>query len=433
MKKNILLFVTLQSSFLFSQVGINTTNPQGVFHIDGKSTAETTNTLTGIPTAKQLSDDFIVTGTGATGIGGTPHASAILDLSSSNKGFVAPRVALTSSTDQTTISNPTIGLLVYNLGTDGLTSQGYMYWNGREWMKFDDSATINPEIGTLICGSATLKPAVYTDGVPYTGNLKISYTEGNGGSYQAGATITVNGLDFTLRPGKLEFGAGELIFSVTGTPTVSSPTATTLPIQGSGGNNIVPFLTSALQCSARVGDNVNAEIKTNATVGSMFLTNDPSTGYHRFVTSPDGKYSVRVVINEGGTFGNSDLQIRSNLGTPTILWNSGTQYVSGFIGNGNNGMTFPSPDVWYGNGGGNSTSMGSVITNAWGNLDVYFGSPEWRRYTWTSTDASDPTMYVLEFMLGAPSPSIVANTDNCPAGTCTQTKAYLRITEIKGQ
>jgi len=54
MKKNILLFVTLQSSFLFSQVGINTTNPQGVFHIDGKSTAETTNTLTGIPTAKQL-------------------------------------------------------------------------------------------------------------------------------------------------------------------------------------------------------------------------------------------------------------------------------------------------------------------------------------------------------------------------------------------
>lgn len=166
----------------------------------------------------------------------------------------------------------------------------------------------------------------------------------------------------------------------------------------------------------------------------MYATTDPTAGYHRFVTSADGKFSVRVVINEGGTLANADIQIRSNVGTPTILWNAGIDYVSdGSLTDGNNGMTFPAQGVWYGNGGANGTTMGSAITNAWGDADVYYGSPEWRRYTWTSSDSSDATVYKLEFMMGAPNSSLVANTTNCPSGTCTNSKAYLQITQIAGQ
>ena len=68
-----------------------------------------------------------------TGIGTTtPHASAKLDVTSTNKGFLPPRVTLTSATDATTIASPAEGLLVYNLGSVGLQA-GYYYWNGTSW------------------------------------------------------------------------------------------------------------------------------------------------------------------------------------------------------------------------------------------------------------------------------------------------------------
>ena len=70
---------------------------------------------------------------GQTGIGTTsPNASAKLDVYSTNKGFLPPRVTLTSATDATTIASPAEGLLVYNLGSVGLQS-GYYYWNGANW------------------------------------------------------------------------------------------------------------------------------------------------------------------------------------------------------------------------------------------------------------------------------------------------------------
>jgi hypothetical protein len=68
-----------------------------------------------------------------TGIGTTtPNASAKLDVYSDNKGFLPPRVSLTSATDNTTIPSPAEGLLVYNKGSVGLQA-GYYYWNGANW------------------------------------------------------------------------------------------------------------------------------------------------------------------------------------------------------------------------------------------------------------------------------------------------------------
>ena len=68
-----------------------------------------------------------------TGIGTTtPHASAKLDVYSDNKGFLPPRVILTSATDNVTVPNAVEGLLVYNKGSVGLQA-GYYYWNGANW------------------------------------------------------------------------------------------------------------------------------------------------------------------------------------------------------------------------------------------------------------------------------------------------------------
>ncbi len=60
----------------------------------------------------------------------SPHSSAILDITSSNKGVLFPRVSLQGSYDTSTVSSPAIGLLVYNTSSSGGLTTGYYYWNG---------------------------------------------------------------------------------------------------------------------------------------------------------------------------------------------------------------------------------------------------------------------------------------------------------------
>ncbi|HJW31317.1 MAG TPA: hypothetical protein VJ508_18945, partial [Saprospiraceae bacterium] len=55
-----------------------------------------------------------------------PDPSALLDLSSSYKGLLIPRVNLINTTDPVTISSPARGLLVYNLGAN---IQAGFYYN----------------------------------------------------------------------------------------------------------------------------------------------------------------------------------------------------------------------------------------------------------------------------------------------------------------
>lgn len=94
---------------------------------------------------------FLLISTGLyaqTGIGTTtPEASAKLDVTSSNKGFLPPRVTLTSLTDNTTIPNPATGLLVYNTGNNVGLVAGYYYWNGSYW------ATIATATGSGVSAS----------------------------------------------------------------------------------------------------------------------------------------------------------------------------------------------------------------------------------------------------------------------------------------
>jgi trimeric autotransporter adhesin len=71
------------------------------------------------------------------GIGtNTPNASSLLELKSSNKGLLVPRVNLVSETDVATIVNPAISLLIYNTNTTLADGEGHYFWNGARWSKF---------------------------------------------------------------------------------------------------------------------------------------------------------------------------------------------------------------------------------------------------------------------------------------------------------
>jgi hypothetical protein len=81
-------------------------------------------------------------------------ASAILDVESTSKGVIFPRIALTGPADQTTISSPATGLLVYNTGSGGLIPSGYYYWNGTEWKVFANQSAASSNSSLLNVGES---------------------------------------------------------------------------------------------------------------------------------------------------------------------------------------------------------------------------------------------------------------------------------------
>ncbi|WP_412476486.1 hypothetical protein [Flavobacterium sp. TBRC 19031] len=60
----------------------------------------------------------------------TPDTSALLEVQSTSKGLLIPRVALQSTTDVTTIAAPATGLLVYNTAAHNDVLTGFYYWEG---------------------------------------------------------------------------------------------------------------------------------------------------------------------------------------------------------------------------------------------------------------------------------------------------------------
>lgn len=75
----------------------------------------------------------------------SPNPAAALEISSTNKGIIIPKVTLTSTADNTTIILPALvtvpatGLLVYNTTQNGSGSTqvnpGYYYWGGNSWRR----------------------------------------------------------------------------------------------------------------------------------------------------------------------------------------------------------------------------------------------------------------------------------------------------------
>jgi hypothetical protein len=91
----------------------------------------------------------------------TPNDSAILDVTSSNKGFLQPRVALTGTADAATIASPATGLMVFNTATAGsgatAVTPGVYYHNGTAWQRVanqaDVTAASTPTSATFVNGS----------------------------------------------------------------------------------------------------------------------------------------------------------------------------------------------------------------------------------------------------------------------------------------
>lgn len=76
-----------------------------------------------------------------------PASSAMLDITSSNKGLLIPRIALASTTDITTITSPANGLLIWNNGLGGVSAAGFYFWSNSKWNQVATTSTAPPSSG----------------------------------------------------------------------------------------------------------------------------------------------------------------------------------------------------------------------------------------------------------------------------------------------
>ncbi|AWX45748.1 hypothetical protein HME9304_02777 [Flagellimonas maritima] len=87
-----------------------------------------------------------------------PNSSAQLDVVSTDKGILIPRLALASTTDTSTIANGNIeSLMVYNTNTAAGLSPGYYYWANNVWnrLALQEEITSLPQNVTSTNGSIT--------------------------------------------------------------------------------------------------------------------------------------------------------------------------------------------------------------------------------------------------------------------------------------
>jgi hypothetical protein len=143
----------------------------------------------------------------------TPDPSSMLDVTSSDKGILIPRVALSGTTDVTTIPSPANSLFIFNTAVVSDVIEGYYYYSVplSRWVKFLDAEDQQPapsvgflfativDKGTNGAGDDLNFQFVQVAGDP--NNPKLLFNYGNEGYNSiVGALIGANG-NLTLPAG----------------------------------------------------------------------------------------------------------------------------------------------------------------------------------------------------------------------------------------
>ena len=121
-----------------------------------------------------ITGGLVAQNVGVNANGVTPDASAMLDVKSTDKGLLIPRVDIANLTTAAPVTAPVNSLLVYNTNTT--TGIGYYYWNATtKWTKLVDASTpVNDhdwyEVGT------TTAPDNINDDIFTQGKVGIGVT-----------------------------------------------------------------------------------------------------------------------------------------------------------------------------------------------------------------------------------------------------------------
>ncbi|MGV2451626.1 UNVERIFIED_CONTAM: FISUMP domain-containing protein [Ralstonia mannitolilytica] len=219
MRKMYLLPTILLGVLSYGQVGINNLVPKSTLDVKSKTTDGSTseglliprvtgNQLKAAETAAVYADD--------------QHATLV---------FVTAAPDPDSRTGQ----------------VEGMDAPGFYYFDAgsNRWVKMVSSGTNTAAVTQLLCSQST-STGVLEATSPASGvSVKVPYNGGNGGFYSGlsvNSTGTVSGLTAVLPSGTLITGSGELIFSITGTPSVAGTATFNIDLGGESCGFSLPVL-----------------------------------------------------------------------------------------------------------------------------------------------------------------------------------------------
>ncbi len=259
-----------------------------------------------------------------TGIGTTtPHASAKLDVTSTDKGFLPPRM---TNAQRTAISSPAAGLMVYQ--TDG--TSGLYYYNGSAWIYIINSTTnvlsvVNGGTGTttstgtgsvgLNTNASLANPTLTTPSLGVASGTSLSLTSTTAGtSTSTGALIVGGGAGIAG-----QIFAGGIQNTPIGNSTASSGSFTSLSASGAltGGNsstsNISGFAANVVSISANYNitsaDNGKVIQSTSASAINIAIPTGLPTGFNcTIVQMGAGQITFTGTYLNRGTFTKSASQ-----------------------------------------------------------------------------------------------------------------------------
>lgn len=262
---------------------------------------------------------FAQTGIGTT----TPHASAKLEVASTTKGFLPPRM---SANERGNIPSPAAGLMVYQ--TDG--TSGLYYYNGTAWIYIINSTTnvlsvVNGGTGTTTStgtGSVVLNtnaslanPTLTTPSLGVASGTSLSLTSTTAGtSTSTGALIVSGGAGIAG-----QIFAGGIQNTPIGNTTASSGSFTSLSASGAltGGNsstsNISGFAANVVTISANYNitsaDNGKVIQSTSASAINIAIPTGLPTGFNCTVVQMGaGQITFTGTYLNRGTFTKSASQ-----------------------------------------------------------------------------------------------------------------------------
>ena len=154
-----------------------------------------------------------------------PNTSAKLDVESTTQGFLPPRM---TTVQRDAIASPATGLVIFNTTTNCLN-----FFIGSGWNETCGTLNTTGTISALNCVGAS--PPVLYNGYTASGvSITFPYTGGNGGIYstQAVSSTGVLGLIANLSGGFLAVGAGNLVYTISGTPTTSGTATFAITVGG---------------------------------------------------------------------------------------------------------------------------------------------------------------------------------------------------------
>ena len=251
------------------------------------------------------------------GIGtNTPNASAQLDVTSTTKGFLPPRVSLTSTSDVSTIATPATGLLVYNTATQGSApsnvTPGFYYYDGSKWQRIinqQPDATVEFDKATPTTSGVTFTPNTpASTNYIYVSTVDNSQWTYNGSTYQ------------------------------TYIPPASTPWYLSSGTSDAGSNKSGSIYRTGNVAIGSTAPNARLDIRTTPT-----STSDPGAGYLGIGTTPTaantaGAGAVRYSTSSGGILQYSNGSAWNTL-TSNVQRSVVTGYFSGSAGTGSRILT----------------------------------------------------------------------------------------------